>query len=249
MVKPVFPTKTDGRVTSNYGWRTHPISKKKTFHDGIDIAPKIPGTTGVPVYASESGNVKRAEYNKISGNRVFIYHPNSGYTTVYCHLEKYMVKNNQKVKKGEKIGVMGTTGSSTGIHLHFGVSKKYPVAWGDDSSFINPNTYLNMRLKGNVSEKTHVVKKGETLSSISKKYGTTVDEIVKLNNIKNKNIINVGQKLKIDSSYSSKYHTVKKGDTVSELANKYGSTQNQIKTWNNLKNINMINVGQKLKVK
>lgn len=197
MVKPVFPTLENGRITSVYGYRTHPITKVRTLHDGIDIAPRIAGTRGVPVFATEDGQVKKAEHNKISGNRVFIYHPKSGYTTVYCHLEKYTVKNGQNVKRGQQIGVMGTTGNSTGIHLHFGVSKKYPVKWGNGGTFIDPDKYL----------------------------------------------------IKATPSINAKYHTVKSGDTVSGLARKYGSTQEQIKDWNKLKNINLIRVGQKLRVR
>jgi LysM repeat protein len=96
----------------------------------------------------------------------------------------------------------------------------------------------------------YTVKKGDTLSEIAQKYGTTVNELVKLNNIKNPNLIYPGQKIKLKGSASKAiYHTVKKGDTVSELAIKYGSTIAQIKSWNKLKDVNKIYVGQKLRVK
>lgn len=102
----------------------------------------------------------------------------------------------------------------------------------------------------------HTVKKGDTLSAIAVKNKTTVSELARINGIKNPDLIRVGQKIKLSGSAPAKaptqkavYHTVKRGDTVSGLAVKYGSTQAQIKAWNKLKNINLIKVGQKLRVK
>ncbi len=106
---------------------------------------------------------------------------------------------------------------------------------------------------------THTVKVGDTLSAIAKKYKTTVAELVRINGIKNPDLIRVGQKIKLSgsapvapakaSTQKAVYHTVKRGDTVSALAVKFKVTQAQIKSWNNLKDINKINVGQKLRVK
>lgn len=96
------------------------------------------------------------------------------------------------------------------------------------------------------SSGSYTVKRGDTLSEIAQRHGTTVNNLVKLNNIKNPNVISIGQKLTL--SQSAKYHTVVSGDAVSELAVKYGTTTRQIVTWNNLKNANLINVGQKLRV-
>ncbi|WP_162985944.1 LysM domain-containing protein [Virgibacillus sp. Bac330] len=103
------------------------------------------------------------------------------------------------------------------------------------------------------TSKVYVVKSGDTLSGIAKRYGTTVAKLTQINGIKNPNKIYVGQKIKVTGSTArksiAKYHTVKSGDTVSELAFKYGSTQKQIQNWNNLSNPNKIYVGQKLRVK
>jgi len=113
-----------------------------------------------------------------------------------------------------------------------------------------------LKVSGSVSttsSKTYTVKSGDTLSEIAQNHGTTVKQLQNANDIKNANLIRVGQKLTIPSGTSPKpskeYHTVKSGDTVSELAQKYGSTTSQIKSWNNLKNANLIQVGQKLRVK
>jgi LysM repeat protein len=102
----------------------------------------------------------------------------------------------------------------------------------------------------NEEYQVYTVKKGDTLSEIAAKFGTTVSELVKLNSIKNPDLIYPGQKLKLKGTFTKAvYHTVKKGDTVSELAIKYGSTIAQIKSWNKLKDVNKIYVGQKLRVK
>ncbi|RRN68449.1 LysM peptidoglycan-binding domain-containing protein [Peribacillus simplex] len=118
---------------------------------------------------------------------------------------------------------------------------------------------VNIVKPSNPSENTsttYIVKKNDTLSFIAKKYNTTVKSLVSLNGIKNPDKINIGLKLKVTGSTTTsttngtkKYHTVKAGDTVSALVKKYGSTTSQIKTWNSLKNINKIYVGQKLRVK
>lgn len=98
----------------------------------------------------------------------------------------------------------------------------------------------------------YIVKRGDTLSKIAKNYGTTVESIVKLNNIKNINLIYTGQRLiiPVDKNIQSSYitYTVKYGDTLSKIAQKYGTTVNNIANLNNIKNVNLIYIGQKLKI-
>ncbi|WP_350346140.1 GH25 family lysozyme [Heyndrickxia faecalis] len=103
-----------------------------------------------------------------------------------------------------------------------------------------------------VPAKTYTVKRGDTLSGVAKKYGTTVARLKSLNGIKNANLIYAGQKLKISGSVAAentKYVTVRSGDTVSELAAKYGSMIAKIKSWNHLDSRYTIYVGQNLRVK
>ena len=95
---------------------------------------------------------------------------------------------------------------------------------------------------------TYVIKTGDTLSSIAKNFDTTVDELVRINNIKNPNLIFAGQKLKIKST-SNIYYIIKKGDTLSTIAKKYNTTVNQLANWNNIKNTNLIYAGQKIRIK
>ena len=111
-------------ITSPYGYRNHPISGKYKFHKGIDIAGG--GIKGKPIVAAADGIVSIAKYN--SGGYGYYVMVNHGtgddgktYVTLYAHMSKYKVKVGQKVKKGETIGYVGTTGASTGYHLHFEV--------------------------------------------------------------------------------------------------------------------------------
>ncbi|AJO24773.1 GH25 family lysozyme [Weizmannia coagulans] len=113
-------------------------------------------------------------------------------------------------------------------------------------------TNSKLTTSSKVPAKTYTVKRGDTLSGIAAKYGTSVATLQKLNGIKNANRIYVGQKIKISGSVavgSTKYVTVRSGDTVSELAEKYGSTISKIKAWNKLNSKYVIYPGQKLRVK
>lgn len=101
-----------GTITSKYGWRS------SGFHHGLDIAGKV----GDPVKASQAGTVISADYKSIYGRTVILKHLN-GYETVYAHLETFKVSPGAKVAKGQVIGTVGTTGRTTGPHLHFEVKK------------------------------------------------------------------------------------------------------------------------------
>jgi murein DD-endopeptidase MepM/ murein hydrolase activator NlpD len=106
------------RISSTYGWRIHPITGKRRFHDGLDIA----ANHGNSVYAYTDGRVIEAGWNGGYGNCVLIDHGN-GLKTRYAHLSRINVKVGQKIKTGQKIGAVGSTGNSTGPHLHFEVIK------------------------------------------------------------------------------------------------------------------------------
>lgn len=136
-----FPTVKNARITSHYGWRTHPITGKQSFHSGTDYAPPKPGKTGVPIYATQAGVVREARHNVTMGNYIYLQHTSDTYTSVYMHLARLQVKEGQKVWKGQQIGIMGTTGSSTGIHLHFMVATSYPPHH-TGKNLVNPVDYL-----------------------------------------------------------------------------------------------------------
>lgn len=103
-----------GAVTSRFGMRTHPITGRRAFHDGIDFGAPC----GTPVYSVAAGTVKSARWDGGYGIRVVINHTgNRG--SAYAHLSKAEVRAGSKVKRGQRIGLVGTTGRSTGCHLHF----------------------------------------------------------------------------------------------------------------------------------
>lgn len=124
----IYPT--FGRISDGWGLRVHPISNEIEFHYGIDIANQ-PGT---PIYATAAGTVVTTDYDTSYGKRIIIDH-GSGYQTLYGHLYSYMVHSGDNVIKGQIIGLMGSSGVSTGPHLHYEVR--------DNQGKINPTAYLN----------------------------------------------------------------------------------------------------------
>ncbi len=119
----------DGYISSTFGWRKHPKTGKRLFHTGLDIAA-WPGT---PVRATADGIVSFAGWSGGSGRLVVIEH-GFGYTTCYAHNRKIIVKVGQKVKRGDIIAYVGSTGNTTGPHVHYEV-------WIDKKP-VNPKSYL-----------------------------------------------------------------------------------------------------------
>lgn len=110
--------KGDHYITSPFGGRISPITGKYEGHLGTDY-----GTNGqkIPCYALEDGYIHIAHYAKSVGNYVFCEFPKLGMVGDYQHLDSFSVKEGEYVKKGQEIGIIGTTGDSTGVHLHFGL--------------------------------------------------------------------------------------------------------------------------------
>ncbi|PYG89386.1 murein DD-endopeptidase MepM/ murein hydrolase activator NlpD [Ruminiclostridium sufflavum DSM 19573] len=103
-----------GKIGSPFGIRMHPIKKVKIAHDGVDIS----SSSGDPILASASGVVEYAGYSNGYGYNVIIDHKN-GFRTIYAHSSKLLVKKGDSIDKGQKIALVGSTGLSTGPHLHF----------------------------------------------------------------------------------------------------------------------------------
>ena len=97
-----------------YGWRRHPVYRYRHFHPGVDMD----ANSGTKIKAAATGYVTEAQYSSTAGNYIKISHGN-GFTTVYMHCRKLYVQAGQTVDKGEYIGEVGNTGTSTGPHLHF----------------------------------------------------------------------------------------------------------------------------------
>lgn len=112
-----FPL-SDGVVTSLYGKRKSPFTQRVHFHHGIDIA----APHGTEVYASLQGTVEELGYNSILGNYLVLSHSND-FRTIYGHLEKILVKKGTDIGTGTIIGVVGSSGLSTGPHLHFEIRR------------------------------------------------------------------------------------------------------------------------------
>jgi len=109
-----------GRVTSPFGYRHHPIYGYWGLHDGVDFSAGC----GAPMYAAASGRVLASYYQSAYGNRLIIDHGfarGAGVATIYNHATTYVVGRGEQVKRGQVIGYVGSTGWSTGCHLHFTV--------------------------------------------------------------------------------------------------------------------------------
>jgi len=121
---------TEGKLTSPYGYRISPINRRREFHSGIDIANSV----NTDILAAGSGIVTFAGYNGAYGRMVIISH-GYGYTSVYAHNSKILVQVGDKVSKGDVISKMGSTGRSTGPHLHFEIR--------ENGTTINPKSILD----------------------------------------------------------------------------------------------------------
>lgn len=108
---------TNGRITSPFGYRFHPIMKENIFHEGIDLANNI----GTPIYATADGIVEFVGLRDNYGKVIVLKHIEYACETYYAHLNQTVVNKSQHVKRGELIGYMGNTGRSTGSHLHYEV--------------------------------------------------------------------------------------------------------------------------------
>ena len=121
-------------VTSPFGGRADPTGFSGSFHNGIDMG----GTSSTPIMASRSGTVVQASFDGSASNYIIIDH-GDGYYSYYLHLSNYIATPGQSVSAGQTIGTMGTTGNSTGVHLHFGIATS--SNW---SGFVDPAPFLGI---------------------------------------------------------------------------------------------------------
>lgn len=116
-------------VSSPFGYRTSPTTGASTYHQGVDLA----ANAGTPIYASRGGTVTAATFSSSAGYYVSINH-GDGFSSIYMHMTNYIVSAGQSVSQGQCIGYVGSTGISTGNHLHFG------IAYG--GAYVNPCSYV-----------------------------------------------------------------------------------------------------------
>ena len=128
----LWPIASSHRVTSPFGWRTHPITGRQHLHGGIDIA----APNGTPILAAKAGVVVISLYGSSYGNYVVLSHPD-GTRTLYAHMSQRNVSAGDTVRQGQTVGLVGSTGSSTGNHLHF-------ETWtgSSSSSRVNPMQFF-----------------------------------------------------------------------------------------------------------
>ena len=193
-----------GPVTSNFGWRRY------RMHKGIDIDLE----TGDPVYAAFDGVVRIAKYNYGGfGHYVVIRHYN-GLETLYGHLSSRLVLPNQTVKAGQVIGLGGNTGRSTGSHLHFEVlyrgcqiDPNKIISFTDHSLKVD-SVYLDItdfkytaKYVSGAPNPSGVlyyrVRSGDSLWRISRRYGTSVDRLCRLNGISRNTTLRIGRSLRV----------------------------------------------------
>lgn len=125
-IQPVY-----GRLLSKFGWRKHPITQKRRMHKGVDFAAWI----GAPIQATADGVIEYAGWSGTFGYVIVIDH-DYGYRTIYAHCSQLLVKKRDVIKKGQIIAQVGTTGISTGPHLHYEVRR-----W---RQAVNPIVYLDL---------------------------------------------------------------------------------------------------------
>lgn len=209
-----FTPPTIGRVTSTYGWR------RRRMHRGIDLKLYV----GDTVRAAFDGQVRIKKFNRRGYGYYYVIRHSNGLETVYGHLSKFIVNQDDYVKAGQAIGLGGNTGRSTGSHLHFetrfmgiDLDPANLIDWetfkpkSDIYHFVQKQAKAESNYKDRRTGKTrgvsggggsvggsgyHTVRKGDTLGAIARRYGTSVNRLCKLNKIKANSILRLGQRIK-----------------------------------------------------
>lgn len=125
----IYPLPSKVTIGSGFGMRTHPITGQQQMHSGVDMG----AASGTPIYAIADGIVESSGELGNCGNGARVQH-SGGYMSVYCHASKLLVKQGQSVKSGETIALVGSTGMSTGPHLHLGM--KLNGEWTDPKKVV-----------------------------------------------------------------------------------------------------------------
>jgi murein DD-endopeptidase MepM/ murein hydrolase activator NlpD len=128
----MVPLSVQYHISSPFGWRADPFTGTRSFHTGIDMACSV----GTPIKAAMSGKIAYVGWSNVFGNYVIINHEN-GYQTLYGHMSKTLAARGQWVSQGTRIGLVGSTGYSTGPHLHFTVYK--------NGQLVNPSGLLKLK--------------------------------------------------------------------------------------------------------
>ena len=299
-----MPVINETKITSKYGPR------RRRMHRGTDLKVQV----GDTIRASFDGKVRIKSFERRGyGYYLVIRHPN-GLETVYGHLSKFLVNENQIVRSGDAIALGGNTGRSTGSHLHFetrflgkDINPEEIIDFASGTPHKDEYVFHNIKINGKKSNiystsadavAVHRVKKGETLGLIAGKYGTTVTELCNLNGISKTSTLSIGQPIRFrakqvtveaspnaikqatpesqakseseqkvqtpaKSNDSDKkievpikkttepdghvYHRIEKGDSLYSLAKKYGTTVEKLCELNDLSYNIILKIGQKIR--
>lgn len=203
------------KISSPFGPRIHPITKVKgRQHNGVDMVDR----SGTAIVAPEKGLVLESRKSTAAGGGYGFYvklKGASGTVHIFAHMIEgsLAVRKGQRIQQGALLGKMGTTGASTGVHLHWETQVRGtpidPMVWAkqhiEEKPTPKPVTVgkpANKPTPKPTPPKTpqpdvYIVKGGDTLSAIARKYRVSVNEIVALNKIKNPDLIRIGQKIRI----------------------------------------------------
>lgn len=279
VIHPLLPVTYGTPLTSPFGYRDIGIGTND--HLGTDWG----GSSGDPIFATMSGVVVKAQYDSSRGNYVIVKHTHDQYYSTYQHLLSDSVSVGDNVAQGQTIAAMGTTGDSTGVHLHFAISTTPYGSYADDGNagvFIDPEIYLQSEIviggggepdprpndklvdfttpqtyttQEGIKMSLYTVKDGDTLGAIAKSYGVPMNNIKRMQPvaITNQNLIMSGDILAIPvrsiPPRENIYYMIKPGDTLSAIAKKYGVGISDIMKLNAITNPNKIQAGKLIKIK
>lgn len=282
-----FTMPAEGHVTSNFGRRGG-----RRYHYGIDIKAH----TGDTIYAAFDGKIRVRSYERRGfGNYIVIRHIN-GLETLYGHMSKFLVDENDFVMSGDPIGLAGNTGRSFGSHLHFEtrflgkpIDPNFIIDFENktchsDKYLVSNDSFKRTTLSSRVIKRTgtvnyvqatnrdnnrfvsgsaasHTIRSGDTLERIARRYGVTIDQLCALNNISRTTTLRIGRSLIVNptssvssetaasgSSAGAQYHTIKSGDTLGGIAQRYGVSIRKLCSLNNVTTRTTLNVGKTLRV-
>lgn len=151
------------KITSDYGYRIHPIDKVKKFHYGIDVISKA---KDLNLYAIDDGYVQKVVTGQDKaktgyGNYIWVRYPRYNLSILHAHCKKVLLKKGATVKKGQVVAIIGTTGASTGVHVHIGMTRIGSDAW------LNPSGYEEIAYKFNLTRVlTYGCSKGDDVSRL-----------------------------------------------------------------------------------
>ena len=223
-----FTMPVDGRMTSNFGRRG-----SRRYHYGIDIKAQ----TGDTIYAAFDGKVRVKRYEGNGYGYYLVIRHLNGLETVYGHLSKFLVEENDYVESGQSIGLAGNTGRSFGSHLHF------------ETRFlgkpINPNFIIDFPSK-TVHQEEYLV----TNSSYRKTNNSSRSIIASTSTTNSSNVARSNNSESTNKFVSGEvqYHRIQKGDTLGAISKKYNTSVNTICNLNNINSRTVLRVGRSIRV-